>query len=79
KYTPIDTKTLINSQFRDVKVKGTLFTGRVGYSASYAVFVHDPNVKQTFRRLNAKKEFLLKGFEETKQMIDQAVAEELKI
>ncbi len=79
KYTPIDTKVLINSQFRDVKVKGTLFTGRVGYSASYAVFVHDPNVKQTFRRPTAKKEFLLKGFEETKQMIDQAVAEELKI
>lgn len=78
-YTPIDTKTLINSQFRDVKVKGALFTGRVGYSASYAVFVHDPNVKQTFRRPTAKKEFLLKGFKETKQMIDQAVAEELKI
>lgn len=26
-YTPIDTKTLINSQFRGVEVKGTLFTG----------------------------------------------------
>lgn len=78
-YTPIDTKTLINSQFRDVEVKGTLFTGRVGYSASYAVFVHDPNVKQSFRRPTAKKEFLTKGFEETQQMIDQAIAEEMRI
>lgn len=78
-YTPIDTKTLINSQFRGVEVKGTLFTGRVGYSASYAVFVHDPNVKQSFRRPTAKKEFLTKGFEETQQMIDQAVAEEMRI
>lgn len=78
-YTPIDTKTLINSQFRDVEVKGTLFTGHVGYSASYAVFVHDPNVKQRFSRPTAKKEFLAKGFEETRQMINQAVAEEMRI
>ncbi|OTA15775.1 hypothetical protein Xbed_03558 [Xenorhabdus beddingii] len=77
-YTPIDTKTLINSQFRDVEVKGTLFTGRVGYSASYAVFVHDPNVKQSFRRATAKKEFLKLGFDEMRSQIDKAVTKELK-
>ncbi|EMT6385066.1 HK97 gp10 family phage protein, partial [Providencia rettgeri] len=35
-YTPIDTSTLINSQFRTVTVNGTRVTGRIGYSASYA-------------------------------------------
>ncbi|NUL36639.1 HK97 gp10 family phage protein [Kosakonia sacchari] len=39
-YTPIDTSTLINSQFRDVDINGTRITGRIGYSAKYAVYVH---------------------------------------
>lgn len=33
-YTPIDTSTLINSQFRDISANGTRLTGRVGYSAT---------------------------------------------
>ncbi|EPO2453718.1 HK97 gp10 family phage protein [Providencia rettgeri] len=40
-YTPIDTSTLINSQFRELIVKGSLITGRIGYSANYAVYVHN--------------------------------------
>lgn len=39
-YTPVDTSTLLNSQFREVMVNGTRITGRVGYSANYAAFVH---------------------------------------
>ncbi|MDX7985986.1 HK97 gp10 family phage protein [Xenorhabdus sp. 12] len=78
-YTPIDTKTLINSNFREVSVNGTMFTGRVGYSASYAVFVHDPRIAQKFKRPTAKKEFLKAGFEETKAMIDAAIAEEMRL
>ncbi|PHM23705.1 hypothetical protein [Xenorhabdus ehlersii] len=78
-YTPIDTSTLINSQFRDVRFDGVLLTGRVGYSANYAVYVHDPNVKQTFRRATAKKAFLKLGFDEMRQQIDKAVAQELKL
>lgn len=39
-YTPIDTSTLINSQFREMSVNGTRVTGRVGYTANYAAFVH---------------------------------------
>ncbi|MDE9540389.1 HK97 gp10 family phage protein [Xenorhabdus bovienii] len=77
-YTPIDTSTLINSQFRDVRFQGTRLTGRVGYSANYAVYVHDPKVKQSFRRATAKKEFLKSGFNEMKSQIDKAVAQELK-
>lgn len=78
-YTPIDTSTLINSQYREIEIKGTRLTGRVGYSANYAVYVHDPNIPQTFRRATAQKEFLKKGFEETKTQIDTAVYRELML
>ncbi|MBI6547265.1 HK97 gp10 family phage protein [Xenorhabdus lircayensis] len=78
-YTPIDTATLINSQFRDMRFDGVLLTGRVGYSANYAVYVHDPKVKQSFRRATAKKEFLKRGFNEMRGQIDKAVAQELKL
>ncbi|HDL7646043.1 TPA: HK97 gp10 family phage protein [Yersinia enterocolitica] len=78
-HTPIDTSTLINSQFRDINVNGTRLTGRVGYSANYAMYVHDPNVKQTFRRATAEKEFLTKGFADSKQTIEKAIMEEMKL
>ncbi|MFG6089879.1 HK97 gp10 family phage protein [Enterobacter soli] len=40
-YTPIDTSTLINSQFREIDTGGVLITGRIGYSANYAAYVHE--------------------------------------
>lgn len=40
-YTPIDSSTLINSQFREIINKGVIITGRIGYSANYAAYVHD--------------------------------------
>ncbi|GLY59657.1 hypothetical protein Pcaca05_05150 [Pectobacterium carotovorum subsp. carotovorum] len=76
-YTPIDTSTLINSQFREIVVKGTRLTARVGYSANYAAMVHDPSNKQNFRRTTAKKEFLKEGFEETRSQIDAVVKKEM--
>ncbi|HDL7101629.1 HK97 gp10 family phage protein [Yersinia enterocolitica] len=78
-YTPIDTSTLINSQFCDISANGTRLTGRVGYSANYAIYVHDPNVKQIFRRPMAEKEFLTKGFADAKQSIEKAIMEEMKL
>ncbi|HHZ8506504.1 TPA: HK97 gp10 family phage protein [Morganella morganii] len=78
-FTPIDTSTLINSQFREITVNGTRVTGRVGYSANYAVFVHDPKVKQTFRRTTARKEFLTLGFEESRDEIEAAMHQEMRI
>lgn len=39
-YTPVDSSTLLNSQFRELMVNGTRITGRVGYSANYAAYVH---------------------------------------
>lgn len=44
-YTPIDSSTLINSQFREIIVRGTRLTGRVGYSAKYAMYVHSASGK----------------------------------
>lgn len=78
-YTPIDTSTLINSQFREIVVKGTRLTARVGYSANYAALVHDPTVKQSFRRTTAKKEFLKEGFEETRSQIDAVIKREMSL
>ena len=78
-YTPIDTSTLINSQYREITANGTRLTGRVGYSANYAVFVHDPNVPQVFRRSTAQKEFLTKGFEDTRELIDRTIKQEMSL
>lgn len=40
--TPVGkTATLINSQFQEVMLNGTRVTGRVGYTANYAVYVHE--------------------------------------
>ncbi|HCT3244649.1 TPA: HK97 gp10 family phage protein [Enterobacter hormaechei] len=78
-YTPIDTSTLINSQFREITVNGNRVTGRVGYSANYAAYVHDPSVPQNFRRATARKEFLTKGFEDTERQIDAVIAKEMSL
>lgn len=78
-YTPIDTSTLINSQYRELSVNGSRLTGRVGYSANYAVYVHDPNIPQNFRRPTAQKEFLNKGFEDSREAITAAIAKEMAL
>lgn len=61
--TPIDTSTLLNSQYRRVERDGERIVGTVGYTAAYALPVHDPDNPQNFRRASAEKEFLRKGFE----------------
>ncbi|HBR2608304.1 TPA: hypothetical protein L9P98_000451 [Klebsiella pneumoniae] len=76
-YTPIDTSTLINSQYREVVARGTIITGRIGYSANYAIYVQDPAIPQTFRRSTAKKEFLQKGIEDAKPQMVAAIVREL--
>lgn len=61
--TPIDTSTLLNSQYRQVTQEGPRIIGTVGYTAAYAMPVHDPDNPQKFRRPTAMKEFLRLGFE----------------
>ena len=76
--TPVDTSTLLNSQFRSVTKDGSKIVGTVGYTAEYAKYVHDPNVKQRFRRSTAEKEFLRKGFEEAEPNIRAVIAGAIK-
>lgn len=76
--TPIDTSTLINSQFRSVREDGTKVVGTVGYTAAYALAVHDPNNPQKFRRATAQKLFLSKGFEQAEPSIRAVIAGAIK-
>ena len=76
--TPVDTSTLLNSQFRNVTKEGSKIVGTVGYTAEYAKYVHDPNVKQKFRRSTAEKEFLKKGFEEAEPNIRAVITGAIK-
>jgi hypothetical protein len=76
--TPIDTSTLLNSQYRKVEKDGSKIVGTVGYTAEYAKYVHDPNVKQKFRRSTAEKEFLKKGFEESEPNIRAVITGAIK-
>ena len=76
--TPVDTSTLLNSQFRNVAKDGSKIVGTVGYTAEYAADVHDPNIKQRFRRSTAEKEFLRKGFEEAEPNIRAVIAGAIK-
>ena len=76
--TPVDTSTLLNSQFRNVAKDGSKIVGTVGYTAEYAKYVHDPNVKQRFRRSTAQKEFLKRGFEESEPNIRAVIAGAIK-
>lgn len=78
-YTPIDTSTLLNSQYREVTASGTRIVGRVGYSANYAVYVHDPNIPQNFQRSTAQKEFLTKGFEDSRDAINAVIKKEMAL
>lgn len=76
--TPIDTSTLLNSQYRDVQQDGDTIRGRVGYTAEYAAAVHDPANPQRFRRAAAEKEFLLKGFDRAEPNIAAVLAGSIK-
>jgi hypothetical protein len=76
--TPIDTSTLLNSQYRDVDASGPAIRGIAGYTAEYALPVHDPDNPQNFRRPSAEKEFLSKGFERSEPQIRAIVRAAMK-
>ncbi len=77
--TPIDTSNLLNSQFRKIELDGQRVVGTCGYTAEYAVHVHDPDNRQEFRRASAEKEFLRKGFERAEPNIRAVVAGSIKV
>lgn len=76
--TPIDTSNLLNSQYRDVSRDGSRIVGRVGYTAEYALPVHDPSHPQNFRRSTARKEFLKLGMERAEPSIREVLKRALK-
>lgn len=76
--TPIDTSNLLNSQYKAVRRIPGKVIGTVGYTAGYALPVHDPDHPQTFRRASAQKEFLRKGFENAEPNIRAVLKGSLK-
>jgi hypothetical protein len=72
--TPVDTSTLINSHFVEIKADGNKVTGRNGYSAEYAAAVHSaPGVLKGQERHgnqgqywdpNGEPHFLTAGFDQ---------------
>lgn len=89
--TPRATSTLINSQFQEVMVNGTLITGRIGYSANYAVYVHEAKGTLKGKPRPAKRgggnywdpsgepKFLEKAGERRKSDVDAVVKKELSL
>lgn len=87
--TPVETSTLINSQFDTVEVNGSRITGRVGYSARYALYVHNasgklagmprPSGKGVYWGPHAEPQFLLKAGTKTKELVDQIIKKEMKL
>lgn len=77
--TPIDTSVLLNSYTREIEKQGSKIIGTIGNNAKYAAYVHDPNVKQTFTRSSAVKEFLKVGGDAAKPMVDKIIKGALKV
>jgi hypothetical protein len=72
--TPIDTSTLINSAFKNVENNNGRITGTAGYTASYALAVHEAkgklkgqprqNGQGNYWDPTGEPQFLKKGFEQ---------------
>ena len=79
--TPVgDTSNLINSRFLEiVNSSNGNFTGRIGYTAAYARYVHDGGEKN-WQKSGAESEFLKKGFErDGKEDIEQIIKRNYKL
>lgn len=76
--TPIDTSTLINSRYMKVEARAGKVVGTAGYTAEYALAVHDPDNPQKFKRATAEKEFLKKGFENAEPNIRAVITGSIK-
>lgn len=90
--TPVDTSALINSQFRRIETNNDGSQAFIGYTALYALAVHDrsgsgkgqPRDPNDPSRGNmwdpaAEPGFLMKGAERAKPRVDAVVAKELKL
>jgi hypothetical protein len=90
--TPVKSSNLLNSQFRSVELDGTKVVGTVGYTAAYALAVHEASGKLKGRPRpleNGKPQgvywgpggepnYLKMGFEKAKANIDAVITGALK-
>lgn len=89
--TPRETSTLINSQYRDVSQDGTVVRGRIGYTAEYAAAVHEapgtllgtntprPSGKGIVWGPSGEPEFLRKGAEQARPLVEQALKRGMRL
>ena len=87
--TPIDTSTLINSQFDVVEINGTRITGKVGYTARYAYYVHEASGKLMGKPRRSGKgnywdpegepKFLELAANRTKELVYRTIRREMKL
>lgn len=92
--TPVATSALLNSQFDTVEVSGTRITGKIGYAANYALYVHNApgkllgtNTPRTGRLkgkgnvwdTGGEPKFLLKAGENTRELVDQVIKKEMTL
>jgi hypothetical protein len=93
--TPRETSNLINSQIRDVRNNGTRVTGVIGYTAEYAAAVHEApgtllgtNTPRPKRNGLSKgvvwgpsgePEFLRKGAEQARPLVEAALRRGMKL
>jgi len=91
--TPRATSTLVNSQFREISTHGSRIIGRVGYTAAYALFVHEASGKLKGRpraKVNGvsrgnywdpsgEPKFLEKGAESVRDAVDAVIKREMSL
>lgn len=87
--TPIDSSTLVNSAFIDVRTRKNGVSGRFGFTAAYAAAVHGmpgtlkgqprPDGNGNYWDPDAEPEFVRKGFEDNRRQLDAVVQRGMKI
>lgn len=92
--TPVATSTLINSQFDTIISNGVRITAKIGYSAAYALYVHNapgsllgthtPRTGKLKGKGNVwdktgEPEFLKKAVNKTRSLVDSAIKREMKL
>lgn len=87
--TPVDTSTLINSQYRRVTTANGKVIASIGYTAKYAAYVHEasgkmegiprPNGRGNYWSPDAEPRFLSKAGDDHISEIDNAVLGAMKI
>ncbi len=76
-YTPVDTSNLINSQYTDVIEQAQGITGIIGYTASYAMEVHE--IDRNYRKPGSRWKYLETALFEKSDEVLEVLADEMRI